>query len=66
MSTPTAADALVFKHGRYGLDIGGELVMIVTVLCRDCHTEIAYHVEPVSFDELAEDVWRHEKVHEHG
>lgn len=65
MTTPTADNALSFKPGRYEIEAGGELVSVVTVKCNDCNDAVAYHVEPVSFDELAEDVWRHEKVHAH-
>lgn len=65
MTAPTADAALSFKPGRYAIDAGGELVVVVTVQCNDCDVDVAYHVEPVTFDELAEDVRRHEKVHEH-
>lgn len=65
VTAPTADNALSFKPGRYEIEAAGELVIVVTIKCRDCADAVAHHVEPIMFDELAEDVWRHEKVHAH-
>lgn len=65
MTVPTAGDALSFTPGRYEIEAGGELVSVFTVHCTTCNDDVAYHVGPLLFDEIAEDVWRHEKVHEH-
>ena len=62
MSAPTADSALAFKPGRYSLDIRDGAVAI---MCAECTESLAFHADPVGFDEIAEDVWRHEKVHAH-